>query len=131
MFSFLLFLVCACVCLCVSSVSLIVEVVIVGMVWFILDLMLLLLSFVCRRQTYAMLAHQDYPGAIEFLVLDGKCTSESTCNSELLGSPSTAFTTPEAKADRRLRYYFSSDEFIADQKWEIRVRFQITRNART
>jgi hypothetical protein len=56
-----------------------------------------------------MMAAQDYAGKLEFLVLDGACTSESMCNSKLSGHPSEPLV-HAAERDKRLRYVFWTDE---------------------
>ena len=56
-----------------------------------------------------MMAAQDYAGKLEFLVLDGACTSESMCNSKISGHPSEPLA-HAAERDVRLRYVFWTDE---------------------
>ena len=65
-----------------------------------------------HRALYDMMAAQDYRGKLEFLVLDGACTSESQCNSKLSGQPSAPLA-QAASSDQRLRYVFVTNETVA------------------
>lgn len=65
-----------------------------------------------HRDVYDMMAAQDYPGKLEFLVLDGACTSASQCNSKLSGRPSAPLA-QAAESDQRLRYVFVTNETVA------------------
>lgn len=61
---------------------------------------------------YEMMAAQDYLGKLEFLVLDGACTSVSRCNSKLTGQPSVPLAQAAAR-DKRLRYVFLTNETVS------------------
>ena len=58
-----------------------------------------------------MMAHQDYAGKLEFLVLDGACHSTSACNTHLVGAPSGSLV-QAAASDKRLRCVFVAVCFV-------------------